>query len=258
MEADKIYLKADPKTKAQILDQVPTSILAVDKDFKIIYMNQVALDLIDKPNDDVIGCCCYDIVHSSHCGTSFCCMKKAIETGKTYSDRAVVPVKNREVTVEYYAVPLKDQNDEIVGGWNLQSTLQDRCSTKKTSLSRAAPYSSCRPHTIRLWDGILVLPIVGVIDSMRAQSMMESMLNKIVETYSKVIILDIQGVAAVDTAVAQHLIKIAKATKLMGCECILSGSPPQLRRQLFSLGSTWIPLKQKPPSATRFRKRSIC
>jgi PAS domain-containing protein len=77
MGADKIYLKADPKTKAQILDQVPTSILAVDKDFKIIYMNQVALDLIDKPNDDVIGCCCYDIVHSSHCGTSFLLYEKS-------------------------------------------------------------------------------------------------------------------------------------------------------------------------------------
>jgi len=65
-----------------------------------------------------------------------------------------------------------------------------------------------------------------VIDSMRAQQMTDTMLNKIKETSSKVIILDIQGVAAVDTAVANHLIKITEATRLMECQCIISGISP--------------------------------
>jgi rsbT co-antagonist protein RsbR len=80
---------------------------------------------------------------------------------------------------------------------------------------------------------------------MRAQHMMDSMLNKIAETYSKVIIMDIQGVAAVDTAVANHLIKITKATKLMGCECILSGITPAVAQTIIQLGINMDTVKTK-------------
>jgi rsbT co-antagonist protein RsbR len=89
---------------------------------------------------------------------------------------------------------------------------------------------------IKLWDRVVVLPVVGVVDSLRAQQMMNTMLKKITETLSKVIILDIEGVAAVDTAVANHLIKIAKATKLMGCRCIISGISPAVAETLVQLG----------------------
>jgi len=90
--------------------------------------------------------------------------------------------------------------------------------------------------TIKLWEGILVLPVLGVIDSVRAQQMMDSILNKIQETAPKTIILDIHGVAAVDTSVANHLIKITKATKLMGCECLLSGISPAVAQTIVQLG----------------------
>jgi rsbT co-antagonist protein RsbR len=83
---------------------------------------------------------------------------------------------------------------------------------------------------------VLILPVLGVIDSMRAQQMTDTMLNKIKETSSRVIILDIQGVAAVDTAVANHLIKITKATRLMGCQCIISGISPAVANAIVQLG----------------------
>ncbi len=70
-----------------------------------------------------------------------------------------------------------------------------------------------------LWDKILMLPIFGIIDSKRAQEIMETMLNKIIDRESEVIILDILGVAVVDSAVANHLIKITKATRLLGSFC---------------------------------------
>ena len=87
-----------------------------------------------------------------------------------------------------------------------------------------------------LWDGILMLPIVGIIDSRRAQEIMSSMLARIAETRSKVIILDISGVAVVDTAVANHLIKITKATALMGCRCTISGLSPAIAQTIIELG----------------------
>jgi len=87
-----------------------------------------------------------------------------------------------------------------------------------------------------IWEGILMLPIFGIIDSKRAQDIMETMLAKISDTGSKFIILDILGVANVDSAVANHLIKISKATQLMGCESIISGVSPEIAQTLIGLG----------------------
>jgi rsbT co-antagonist protein RsbR len=87
-----------------------------------------------------------------------------------------------------------------------------------------------------IWEGVLLLPIVGVVDSQRAQEIMNAMLSKIADTSSKVAILDIAGVAVVDTAVANHLIKITKATKLMGCNCTISGVSPAIAQTIVELG----------------------
>lgn len=91
------------------------------------------------------------------------------------------------------------------------------------------------PVTI-LWDNILMLPIVGVVDSKRAQEIMETILAKALETEAKQIILDILGVATVDSAVANHLLKITKATTMMGCNCIISGISPAIAQILVHLG----------------------
>ncbi len=88
----------------------------------------------------------------------------------------------------------------------------------------------------RLWDGILFLPLVGIIDSKRAQSIMGAMLQKITETSSRVFILDISGIAVLDTAIANHLVKITKATNLMGCRCIVSGISGAVAQTLVELG----------------------
>jgi rsbT co-antagonist protein RsbR len=91
------------------------------------------------------------------------------------------------------------------------------------------------PITI-LWKNILLLPIVGIVDSKRGQEIMERMLARIQEFEAKVIILDILGVAIVDSAVANHIIKISKATKLMGCDCIITGISPAIAQTLVQLG----------------------
>ncbi|VEB40817.1 Stressosome protein rsbRA [Chromobacterium violaceum] len=86
-----------------------------------------------------------------------------------------------------------------------------------------------------IWQDILLLPIVGIIDSQRSQGIMEGILSKISTTRARVFIMDISGVAVVDSAVANHLIKITKATQLMGCESLVSGLSPPSRRP----SSTW-------------------
>ena len=89
---------------------------------------------------------------------------------------------------------------------------------------------------IRLWDGILALPIIGTLDSSRTQIIMEALLNEIVNTGSSITILDISGVPAVDSLVAQHLIKTVSATRLMGAECIISGIRPEIAQTIVHLG----------------------
>jgi rsbT co-antagonist protein RsbR len=89
---------------------------------------------------------------------------------------------------------------------------------------------------IRVWDGILALPIIGTLDSARTQVVMESLLQEIVESGSSIAILDISGVPAVDSLVAQHLIKTVSATRLMGAECIISGIRPEIAQTVVHLG----------------------
>lgn len=89
---------------------------------------------------------------------------------------------------------------------------------------------------IRVWDGILALPIIGTLDSARTQVVMENLLQEIVNTGSSIAILDISGVPAVDSLVAQHLIKTVSATRLMGAECIISGIRPEIAQTVVHLG----------------------
>jgi rsbT co-antagonist protein RsbR len=89
---------------------------------------------------------------------------------------------------------------------------------------------------VQLWDRILALPLVGTLDSARTGVVMETLLERIVETGSEVAIIDITGVPTVDTLVAQHLLKTIAATRLMGADCIISGIRPQIAQTIVHLG----------------------
>jgi rsbT co-antagonist protein RsbR len=89
---------------------------------------------------------------------------------------------------------------------------------------------------VKLWEGVLALPMIGTLDSARTQIVMESLLQRIVETGAEVAIIDITGVPTVDTLVAQHLIKTVTAARLMGADCIISGIRPQIAQTIVHLG----------------------
>ncbi len=89
---------------------------------------------------------------------------------------------------------------------------------------------------VKLWEGILALPLIGTLDSTRTSVVMENLLQQIVETGSAIAIIDITGVPTVDTLVAQHLLKTVAATRLMGADCIISGIRPQIAQTIVHLG----------------------
>ncbi|MEV4799228.1 STAS domain-containing protein [Nonomuraea sp. NPDC049421] len=89
---------------------------------------------------------------------------------------------------------------------------------------------------VKLWDGILAVPLVGTLDSARTQVVMEKLLQGLVDTGSEHAVIDITGVPAVDTQVAQHLLKTVVAARLMGAECVISGIRPQIAHTIVTLG----------------------
>ena len=89
---------------------------------------------------------------------------------------------------------------------------------------------------VQLWDSILALPLIGTLDSARTQVVMETLLQRIVETGASIAIIDITGVPTVDTLVAQHLLKTVAAARLMGADCIISGIRPQIAQTIVHLG----------------------
>lgn len=124
---------------------------------------------------------------------------------------------------------LLNMDNTIIVGTFMSMTQQKIAEQTDALMQMSTPVAA-------IWDGILLLPIVGVIDSARANEIMNSILTKILETHAKVIILDISGVAVVDTAVANHLIKITKASKLMGCDCTITGMSPAVAQTIVELG----------------------
>jgi len=89
---------------------------------------------------------------------------------------------------------------------------------------------------VKLWDGVLAVPMIGTLDSARTQLVMESLLQRIVEQGAEIAIIDITGVPTVDTLVAQHLLKTVTAIRLMGADCIISGVRPQIAQTIVHLG----------------------
>jgi rsbT co-antagonist protein RsbR len=106
---------------------------------------------------------------------------------------------------------------------------------------------------VKLWDGVLALPMIGTLDSNRTQIVMESLLQQIVETGSEMAIIDITGVPTVDTLVAQHLLKTVAAARLMGADCIISGIRPQIAQTIVHLGVDLSAVTTKATLADAFK-----
>ena len=107
---------------------------------------------------------------------------------------------------------------------------------RDTIASQQEQMAELSTPVVKLWDGVLAIPLIGTLDSMRSQTATESLLQAILDQQAKVAILDITGVPTVDTMVAQHLLKTALAARLMGAECVISGIRPQIATTMVQLG----------------------
>ena len=126
--------------------------------------------------------------------------------------------------------------NDLVDRLGLYTTEVHQKSREEVILRQQQDMLELSTPVVKLWDGILALPMIGTLDSARTQVVMENLLQRIVETGSEVAILDITGVPTVDTLTAQHLIKTVTAARLMGADCIISGIRPQIAQTIVHLG----------------------
>ncbi|HEV2706207.1 MAG TPA: STAS domain-containing protein [Pyrinomonadaceae bacterium] len=166
--------------------------------------------------------------------------------GYTPTENATYILSLRNVVIPLLAEELGGDAESLVREMNYFTRLLDKMglvmvenfirSREEIIRQQRADMLELSTPVIKVWDKILTLPIIGTLDSRRAQMMMESLLQKVVETGSTIAILDITGVRTMDTLVANHLIKTVTAARLMGARCILTGVSPAIAQTMVQLG----------------------
>lgn len=164
--------------------------------------------------------------------------------------RVIKKVMNGNFDVE---IEIEDQDDEyeaqietLVLGFNMMcGELKRLDDIAKNELERAKEYIRQQQSTIaelstpviEIWDDILVLPVVGVVDTMRSVEIMNNLLQSIVASQARCVIVDITGVDVVDTKTADHLLKVVRAARLLGTRCVLTGLNPAVAQTLVEIGA---------------------
>jgi rsbT co-antagonist protein RsbR len=140
---------------------------------------------------------------------------------------------------------LSASGDTTQGAWDINQLLDElglyimevyQKSREEIIVRQQREISELSTPVVKLWDGVLALPLIGTLDSARTQVVMENLLQSIVDYGAEIAVIDITGVPTVDTLVAQHLLKTVAAARLMGADCIISGIRPQIAQTMVHLG----------------------
>jgi len=167
-----------------------------------------------------------------------------------FSVRLETPIEDEFTTVEAgINLMIEDLSEELRQREEREKELREKLSTiekqKQTILQQQEDLMELSSPVIKIWDDVLVLPVIGTVDSRRAQIMMENLLQSIVDSGCTMAILDITGVLRIDTQVANHLIKTVEAVRLLGGECIISGISPAIAQTIVQLGIDLSAIKTK-------------
>ena len=144
---------------------------------------------------------------------------------------------------------IDDLTNELSNSEKAQKDLEEQLEKvneqQKTILQQQEDLMELSSPVSKVWDNILILPVIGTLDSQRTQIMMENLLQKIVDTGCTMSILDITGVPTVDTQIANHLLKTVTSARLLGAECIISGISPAIAQTIVHLGIDLSGIKTK-------------
>ncbi len=222
-----------------LLESTGEGIYVIDTNGKCTFANPACARLLGHAGEaDLLGKNMHELIHHTRPnGDPYpeeeCRIYQAVRQreGTRVDDELLWRLDGSSFPAEYSSYPM-ERDDELVGCVVTFMDISERIEVME--LNRSLMEMST-PVT-QVWDGLLLLPLVGIIDTKRARDIMSAMLSEISETRARVFILDISGVGVIDTAVANHLIQITKATSLMGCACIVSGVSPAIAQTIVELG----------------------
>jgi len=145
--------------------------------------------------------------------------------------------KNGEaLDVSLTVSPIKDVSGRIVGASTVARDITEQKKLREELTRRAKEILDVSTPVLQVWEGVLVAPFIGTLDTQRAQQFMQCLLDRIVETNSSVALLDVTGVPAIDTRTAQHLIETITSVRLLGAQAVLTGVRPAIAQTLAHLG----------------------
>lgn len=226
----------------------PNASVVMSQSGKIIAVNKIALDSFGYAENELIGQEIEVLIPARfrgrhvHHRTSFFKEPTAREMGAG-RDLAGLRKDGTEFPIEIGLKPF-----DTAEGVAVMATVIDITERKKLEeliKRQQEDLMELSTPVINLWEGILVLPIVGTLDSERSRIMVEQLLKALSDSDSGIAIVDISGVPTVDTLVAQHLMKAIEASRLMGAECIISGIRPEIANTIVNLGLDLTKVKTK-------------
>lgn len=225
-----------------IIDSQTNYMLRTDLEGNYTYANNKYIEdfgWIHGGRERIIGTNCLPSISPHHQMAVVEVGQKCIaEPGKIFQIEMDKPLENGTVaTTLWDFVCLTDAQGKPVEMQCVGTNITDLKRMEREQIeSRSNQLLEMSTPIAQLWDGILLLPLVGIVNAARARSVMMAVLKRIADSQAKVLILDIGGVAVVDTEVANHFVKLAKATRLMGCQCTISGISPAVAQTMIDLG----------------------
>lgn len=237
----------EAKTKAhqleiyeKILDNVEEEVMLLSREFKILWANRKVLETYGTGEGGGRDYSCFRLTHNlDHpCRPPYdiCPAEEMLKTGQTSTVlHTHFDQEGTKIYAEVSTYPVYE-NNEIVELIHISRDVTERVMTEERMREQQKAILELSTPVVEMWEGIITLPLIGVIDSSRAKQIMENLLQAIVDTKAAIAIIDITGVPLVDTGVADRLIRTIKAAGLLGTRCIMVGIKPDIAQSLVHLG----------------------
>jgi len=220
-----------------VLDNIPIIAWSADAQGVVTMLEGMGTRLLGLEPGQLVGQSIYDVYHDSPevCGY----IRRAL-SGETFV--AILELNN--VILEARYAPLRGEQGDVIGVVGVSTDVTQREQAERELRAKVEfiekQKSAIRAMSlpiIQVWDDVLALPVIGVLDSGRAADLMETLLRAVVDTRARYVILDLTGVDTIDTATADHLIKLVHAVRLLGTRAVVTGIQPTIAHVLVSLGA---------------------
>ncbi|MBK9266800.1 MAG: STAS domain-containing protein [Polyangiaceae bacterium] len=253
--------RAEAAALRAMIEQLPIGLMAADSTGKVLVVNATALKIVgdgtvDQPLDDVVskfGIFEPDkttVINPENIPLARAMRGEVVRGAETFIRSQNFP---DGAWLESYAAPFATADNEVTGGvialidCGQRKFLEEEATAQNAALTAAeaekleiitrlrTAVEQLSTPILELWEDVLALPVIGIVDSRRSAEMMERLLQEIVQKQSRFVIIDLTGVEVIDTSTADHFMKLVKAVGLIGARCVLTGIRPAVAQTLVDL-----------------------